>query len=563
MEFIDNAFDAIEDVYTDDVPEEQQLVGADDSGAPVPTEIEDLQNFDPSQATDVIGTPEQSMGVWHMQETDTSCAVASQEFILESFTGEDFSEAELRAESEQAGWWTPEGGTPMDDVGNLLEEHGIETEQEYGATSDELRDHLENGDKVIVGVDSDEVWAQGTSADDDTELGDSPGMPGQDVDHAVEVTGIVQTPEGEMVVLNDPGHPDGQGSMMPIEEFESAWADSDNFAVWASPPGDAPVDESGAPAVTPAPVETPDVYVTPPVEPDVYADPSSDVYVDPTDVTVDPTIEAPPIETRPLEVPADELVEEPVADPAVDPTTGYVEPASVEEPYVEPAPVEEPYVEPTADPAAEYVEPTNEYTEPTSEYTEPAPAEEPSYVEPAAPATEYTEPLNEYSESAQVEENYIEPVPPDTGIAPAQANGGAVEIGDVNSGGNADGAIGTGDTWGGPVSADGGVASPSANGGAVEIGDVNSGGNADGAIGVGDTYGSVPVDGGSGTGASDLSVSADGGTAISDAGGSDSGVSADGGATSDAGGVSADGGTAIADASGGAYNEPVETGDEG
>ena len=279
MEFIDNVIDSIEDVYTDTVDEEQ-FVAADDSGAPVPTEIEDLQNFDPSQATDVVGTPEQSMDVWHMQETDTSCAVASQEFILESFTGEDFSEAELRDEAEAAGWWTPEGGTPMDDVGKLLEEHGIETEQEYGATTDELRDHLESGDKVIVGVDSDEIWTPGTSADDDTELGDSPGMPGQDVDHAVEVTGIVQTPEGEMVVLNDPGHPDGQGSMMPIEEFESAWADSDNFAVWANNP-EVPADDTDAP-VTPAPVETPDVYVTPPVEqPDVYVDPS-DVYVDPT-----------------------------------------------------------------------------------------------------------------------------------------------------------------------------------------------------------------------------------------------------------------------------------------
>ena len=260
MEFIDNVFDSIEDVYTDTV-DEDHLVAADDSAAPVPTEIEDLPNFDPSQATDVIGTPEEDMGVWHLQETDTSCAVATQEFILDSFTGEDHSEEELRDEAEAAGWWTPEGGTPLDDVGKLLESHGIDTEQEYGASTDDLREHLENGDKIIVGVDSDEVWTQGMSPDDDTELGDSPGIPGQDVDHAVEVTGIVQTPEGEMVVLNDPGHPDGQGSMMPIEEFESAWADSDNFAVWAENPDAAPADDTAEPVVTPAPVET--EYVEP------------------------------------------------------------------------------------------------------------------------------------------------------------------------------------------------------------------------------------------------------------------------------------------------------------
>ena len=67
----------------------------------------------------------------------------------------------------------------------------------------------------------------------------------------------------------------------------------------------------------------------------------------------------------------------------------------------------------------------------------------------------------------------------------------------------------------------GGVATASANGGAVGIGDVNSGGNAGNAIGVGDTYGSVGVDGGAVSNMTDLSVSANGGTAIADASGGD------------------------------------------
>ena len=53
------------------------------------------------------------------------------------------------------------------------------------------------------------------------------------------------------------------------------------------------------------------------------------------------------------------------------------------------------------------------------------------------------------------------------------------------------------------------------------IGDVNSGGNAGNAIGVGDTYGTVAVDGGSVANTTDLSVSANGGTAIADASGGD------------------------------------------
>jgi hypothetical protein len=67
-----------------------------------------------------------------------------------------------------------------------------------------------------------------------------------------------------------------------------------------------------------------------------------------------------------------------------------------------------------------------------------------------------------------------------------------------------------------------GVATTSANGGAVGIGDVNSGGNAGNAIGVGDTWGgTVAVDGGSVGNSTSLSVSANGGTAIADASGGD------------------------------------------
>jgi hypothetical protein len=68
-------------------------------------------------------------------------------------------------------------------------------------------------------------------------------------------------------------------------------------------------------------------------------------------------------------------------------------------------------------------------------------------------------------------------------------------------------------------SGNGGVATSSANGGAVGIGDVNSGGNAGNAIGIGDTYGSVAADGGDVANSTQLSVSANGGTAIADASG--------------------------------------------
>jgi hypothetical protein len=87
----------------------------------------------------------------------------------------------------------------------------------------------------------------------------------------------------------------------------------------------------------------------------------------------------------------------------------------------------------------------------------------------------------------------------------------------------------------------GGTSDASAGGGAVGIGDVNSGGNSGSAIGIGDVgtapelvcdkYGkcyhtdgsdaAVAVDGGDVSNSTSLDISADGGTAISDASGGD------------------------------------------
>ena len=65
----------------------------------------------------------------------------------------------------------------------------------------------------------------------------------------------------------------------------------------------------------------------------------------------------------------------------------------------------------------------------------------------------------------------------------------------------------------------GGYATASANGGATVVGDINSGGNTGNAVAVGDTYGSVWVDGGDVSNSTTVGISADGGTAISDASG--------------------------------------------
>jgi hypothetical protein len=69
----------------------------------------------------------------------------------------------------------------------------------------------------------------------------------------------------------------------------------------------------------------------------------------------------------------------------------------------------------------------------------------------------------------------------------------------------------------------GGVATSSANGGAVGVGDINSGGNVCNAIAVGDTFGfeDPAVYGGDCLNSTALGIAVDGGTAISDASGGD------------------------------------------
>lgn len=182
-------------------------------------------NFDPDTVDDseVIGEPSESMDNWHLQETDSSCAVAAQEFVLEDLLDREFSEGELRNLAEQNGWYS-ENGTPMEDVGNILEAFGLNVEKHQGGTIQDIEHCLENGGNVIIGVDADEIWYR-----DNDIFG-----PGDDANHAVEVIGIdYNNPDGPMVILNDSGNPNGCGSMVPMDQFMDAWEDSDFFMVEA------------------------------------------------------------------------------------------------------------------------------------------------------------------------------------------------------------------------------------------------------------------------------------------------------------------------------------------
>lgn len=187
-------------------------------------------DIDEIKTDSIVGEPEEDMENWHEQKYDDTCAVVSQEFILEELTGEEFSEEELREEAFEKGYYTPGGGTPMEKMGCLLEDYGIEVERTYDNTLEDLSEKLEQGEKVLVAVDSDEIWDPNQSGEED--LNEHGNIPGQDANHAVQVIGIdYSDPDNPVVILNDPGSPEGKGMRIPASEFMEAWEDSNYYMV--------------------------------------------------------------------------------------------------------------------------------------------------------------------------------------------------------------------------------------------------------------------------------------------------------------------------------------------
>jgi len=176
----------------------------------------------------IYGNPEADESHWHMQAHPDTCAVVSQEYIIKSFTHEDLNENELVNEAIENGYYFPGQGTPLYDVGNLIEDHGIPIEKSVNNRFQDLIDKLENGQKVIVGVDANEIWHNSPVE----QLIDLFFVP--EANHAVEVIGYDDSTG--RVILNDPGNPEGRGYEVSKEDFLDAWDDSNNFMVWTENP---------------------------------------------------------------------------------------------------------------------------------------------------------------------------------------------------------------------------------------------------------------------------------------------------------------------------------------
>lgn len=162
------------------------------------------------------------------QAYSDTCAIKSQQLILNDF-GIPCTEDDLVRTSIEQGWYDG-NGTSMQDVGNLLEYAGIECSRQAGANVFNLVGELSQGHKIIVGVDSDELWNDDTITGKlhnwfkDVFVGDTP-------DHALIVAGIdTSDPDNVKVLITDPGTGE-EMKAYPLDQFMNAWSDAQCYMV--------------------------------------------------------------------------------------------------------------------------------------------------------------------------------------------------------------------------------------------------------------------------------------------------------------------------------------------
>ena len=147
-----------------------------------------------------------------------TCAIKSQQIILQSF-GQEISEEELRQEAIDLGIYIPGQGTMPDNAGDLLNNHNVQTHVVHNAHVYDLVNELAQGHKVIVGVDSGELWNPSVMEKIEDWFGGH-------ADHALIVTGIDTTDVDDVkVIITDPGSGD-VAIQYPMNQFIDAWHDS-------------------------------------------------------------------------------------------------------------------------------------------------------------------------------------------------------------------------------------------------------------------------------------------------------------------------------------------------
>jgi len=186
----------------------------------------------PMLPTELHGDPDIASDYWSQQNFQ-DCGLMAVATVVGLTTGTAPTEQEIIAVASSIpspdGSGTPiytppdpnnansDNGTSSDDQVLLLKHYGINAT----ATDDDLAPqvglptgipalvgYLDNGRKLIVGVNAETIWSEEGGYTDDN--------------HSVVVSGV--DPDLGIVYLSDSGTEDGDGEQIPIDVFESAWS---------------------------------------------------------------------------------------------------------------------------------------------------------------------------------------------------------------------------------------------------------------------------------------------------------------------------------------------------
>ncbi|MBN9111790.1 MAG: hypothetical protein J0I34_23775 [Pseudonocardia sp.] len=187
----------------------------------------------------VVGDPEEFSQVWFQQAVNGFCMPSSVAQIISVYTGEAMTDEMqiVNAANQLQLWSVGADGVPgmtSENAVTLLEAYGIPVELTHELIGDHALEALDqvlaDGRGVIITIDSGEVW-YGEKTEDHV------------LDHAVVVAGIDY--DRGVVLLSDPGNPNGNLEEVPIEVFMDAWADSRYEMITCDEPAAALTDGPG------------------------------------------------------------------------------------------------------------------------------------------------------------------------------------------------------------------------------------------------------------------------------------------------------------------------------
>ena len=175
-----------------------------------------------AQANHNFGTPAENVYIPEsVQHTMDGCNFCSEATVLNDY-GFNVTEEQLQREAAEQGWYSAGDGTPLDCMGKHIEGRGVPVSMTEGNGIDNLVSELSQGHRVIVAIDSGELWHPGFGENiEDLIFGDAP-------DHAVIVDGVSMS--DNLITITDSGTGNFR-TQYPLDNFMDAWSDSNGTMV--------------------------------------------------------------------------------------------------------------------------------------------------------------------------------------------------------------------------------------------------------------------------------------------------------------------------------------------